>query len=122
MFRLSRVAGPVRFDGSPGSFTVPEGTDLRRLASRLAPDVPERTASLLVRPGRAVALRHRATSAEDGARPGWDRLQLAFGRTEALADEIASYGADVVAETPEELRSAVLWRLRAAAGEPVGAR
>jgi len=92
MFRLSRVTGQVRFDGPAGSFEVPEGTDLRRLASALAPEVPERTASALVRPGRAVAMRHRATSVEESVSPGWDRVEVPFGRTFALADELASYG------------------------------
>jgi len=122
MFRLSRVTGPVGFAGPPGSFEVPQGTDLRRLAGALAPAAPERTASTLVRPGRAVALRHRATSVEESARPGWDRVTVPFGRTDALADELASYGPDVVVESPPEVRDGVLARLRAAAGEPAAAR
>ena len=115
MFRLSRVLGSVSFSGEPESFAVPEGTDLRALTSLLAPDTSERTAAVLVRAQRALALRHRATSVE-AVRAGWDRVEVGFGRAEALVDELASYGPDVVVEGPEDLREAVLARLRAAAG------
>jgi proteasome accessory factor B len=115
LFRLSRVVGEVAFTGPEGSFTVPEGTDLRALTSRLAPDTAERTAVVLVRDGRALALRHRAVASEP-AGEGWDRLEVAFGRTDALVDELMTYGDDVVVAEPEELRSMVVERLRAVAG------
>jgi proteasome accessory factor B len=121
MFRLSRVVGDLEFAGEAGSFTVPEGTDLRALTSALDTDTSERTAELLVRTGRALALRHRANSGPEPARQGWERLTVGFGRTDALVDELVSYGADVVVEGPADLREAVLTRLRAAAGTPVGA-
>ena len=116
MFRLSRVVGDIDFVGEAGSFTVPEGTDLRALTSALDPDTRARTAEVLVRSGRAVALRHRADSSLEAAREGWDRLEIGFGRTDALVDELASYGPDVVVEGPQDLREAVFARLRAAAG------
>jgi proteasome accessory factor B len=118
MFRLSRVIGEVALLGEEGSFTVPEGTDIRQLASRLAPDTTERTAVVRVRPGKALGLRHRAGVVVDGAGDGgdWDRLEVGFGRLESLVDELLSYGPDVVAEEPEELRTAVVERLRAVAG------
>jgi proteasome accessory factor B len=115
LFRLSRVVGEVAFTGAEGSFTVPEGTDLRALTSRLAPDTAERTAVVLVRGGRALALRHRAAASEP-ADEGWDRLQVAFGRTDALVDELMTYGDDVVVVEPGELRSMVVERLRAVVG------
>jgi proteasome accessory factor B len=115
MFRLSRVVGDVELVGPEGSFTVPEGTDIRGLASRLAPDTAERAAEVLVRPGRALALRHRAAK-EEPAVDGWDRLEIRFGRVESLADEVLSYGPDVVVQGPDDLREAVVARLRAVAG------
>ena len=123
MFRLSRVVGTVSLLGEEGAFTVPEGTDIRQLASRLAPDTTERTAIVRVRPGKALGLRHRAGAVHPGAvHPGsadaddWDRLEVGFGRLESLVDELLSYGPDVVAEEPQELRTAVVERLRAVAG------
>jgi proteasome accessory factor B len=115
MFRLSRVVGHLRFTGEPGSFTVPEGTDLRAMTTALDPDTSERTASVLVRPGRALGLRHRAASTTPDA-GGWDRVEVGFGRTDTLVDELASYGPDVLVDGPDDLRDGVLGRLRAAAG------
>jgi proteasome accessory factor B len=115
MFRLSRVVGDVRLEGTSESFDVPEGTDIRQLASRLAPDAAERTAVVRVRKGKALALRHRART-ESAHEEGWDRLEIGFGRLESLADEVLSHGDDVVVEGPEELRAVVVDRLRAVAG------
>jgi proteasome accessory factor B len=115
MFRLSRVVGAPSLVGPPGSFVVPEGTDVRALTGLLAPETSERRAVLLVRDGRAVALRHRATVTPD-VRAGWDRLELPFGRTESLVDELLSYGPDLVVESPPDIRALVVERLRATAG------
>jgi proteasome accessory factor B len=116
LFRLSRVVGLPELTGPPGSFTVPPGTDIRAMTSLLAPEVLERRASVRVPPGRAVALRHRATACRVGAGDGWDVLEVPFGRTEVLASELLEYGADVVVEAPEDLRDVVVAGLRAAAG------
>jgi len=121
MFRLSRVVGEVTFTGPSGSFTVPEGTDVRALTGVLAPPAEEHTAVVDVRPGKAVALRHRAVLAGTAERPGWDRLELRFARTDTLADELVGYGADLVVQSPPELRQAVVAHLRAVVEERVGA-
>jgi len=115
LFRLSRVVGAVTFAGEAGSFTVPPGTDVRALAGVLAPETPDRVADLRVRADRALALRRRA-GAPEAERDGWERIELPFGRTENLADELAAHGDDVVVEGPGDLRDAVRLRLAAAAG------
>ena len=118
LFRLSRVEGAVRFAGPAGSFTVPPGTDIRALTGLLAPETPDRTASVRARAGKANALRNRATPVdprEEAAGNGWDHLELTFGRLDSLADELASYGPDVVVLAPADLRDAVVARLEAAA-------
>ncbi|HET6562836.1 MAG TPA: WYL domain-containing protein [Marmoricola sp.] len=115
LFRLSRVAGEVTFTGPAGSFTVPAGTDIRALTSRLAPDTGERTAVVLVREARALALRHRATATQP-AQAGWDRLEVGFGRTDAFVDELMTFGDDVVAVEPDDVRALVVDRLRSVAG------
>ncbi len=76
---------------------------------------PARPATLLVRDGNGNALRRRATAAPQ-ERSGWSRLQVDFRDIDRLADEVAGYGPDVVAEAPEDLREAVVRRLRGAAG------
>jgi proteasome accessory factor B len=119
LFRLSRVQDGVRTTGRPRSFEVPEGTDIRALTESLAPAKAEHRARLLVRDGAAYGLRRQATPSEDEAPTGWDRVEVSYGRTDAMADEILGFGADVVVEGPDDLRELVVGRLRqvAAAGE-----
>jgi proteasome accessory factor B len=121
VFRLSRVQGDVRADGKPGSFEVPPGTDLRAVTQSLAPQPADRSAQLLVRPGAAHGLRRHARPVDDATAPeGWDRLEATFGATDAFADEVLGYGADVVVLAPEDVRESVVRRLREAA-QPRGA-
>jgi proteasome accessory factor B len=124
VFRLSRVQGEVVPDGAPGSFSVPEGTDLRAVARALAPPAEDRTAELLVRRGAGQGLRRHASPSSEpdsGTPDGWDRLSVRYGATEALADEVLGYGADVVVLAPDEVRDSVVRRLRELAQAPVGA-
>jgi proteasome accessory factor B len=121
LFRLSRVHGEVRTDGAPGSYDVPEGTDIRALTESLAPASPDHRAQLLVRHGAAYGLRRQATAVEGDAPAGWDRFEVAYGRTDGMADEILGYGPDVVVEAPDDLRSLVVDRLRQAAAAGAGA-
>jgi len=119
LFRLSRVQGKVIAEGKAGSFVVPEGTDIRALARNLAPPAGDQRAQLLARPGTALGLRRHVQAAVQidpaGGPAGWDRLEVTYGRQDALVDEVLSYGADLIVEAPEELRSRVVARLRAVA-------
>jgi proteasome accessory factor B len=70
------------------------------------------------RPGTAIGLRRQATplgASDDGD----DRLQLRTTEPGRLADQLAAYGADVLVESPAEVRDAVIGRLTrlAAMGE-----
>jgi len=118
VFRLSRVHGTVVADGRPGSFEVPPGTDLRAVTQTLAPRPPDRTAVVLVRAGAGQGLRrHARPAADQGTVPaGWERLEATYGATDSFADEVLGYGADVIVEAPDEVRSSVVGRLREAAG------
>ncbi|CAA9361440.1 MAG: FIG005453: Putative DeoR-family transcriptional regulator [uncultured Nocardioidaceae bacterium] len=119
LFRLSRVVGEARLEGEPGSFEVPEDTDLRALTANLAPSAQPQRARLRVRPGSAIGLRRHAAAVRSGA-PDWDEVEVDYGRTDALVDELLGYGADVVVDAPDDLRASVVTRLREVA-EPVGA-
>ena len=112
LFRLSRVQGDVRTTAPPASYEVPEGTDIHALTASLAPETTEHRAALLVRSGSALGLRRQATAVEEAAAEGWDRLEVRYGRTDAMADEVLGFGADVVVEAPQELRDLVVARLR----------
>ena len=89
--------------------------DFRAQVAALAEDQPRAEATVRARTGAGVALRRRATAEKLGT--GWDELTVPFGDAEALAQEVAGYGADVVALEPPELRDAVVRRLQAVVGE-----
>ena len=116
MFRLSRITSEVVTTGPPGSFTVPEGTDLRELSRTLLPRRPDRQAVVLARTGAANGLRRRAAIVQSDvsgpdAMTGWDRLEVPYVSHDELAEELLGYADAVVAESPDELRSAVRDRL-----------
>jgi proteasome accessory factor B len=116
MFRLSRIVGDVAPDGRPGEYDVPEDLDLRAEAEWLAPSSPDASATLRVREGAGWGLRRRATATKD-AGDGWDIVEVPYGSRWQAAEEIASYGADVVVDEPAELRDAVVTLLRGVAGD-----
>jgi proteasome accessory factor B len=121
VFRLSRIAGPVRFSGPPGSVTVPPGTDVRE-AVRTMDSAParENTAVLRVRDGAGFGLRRYALApaTPDASVPatpdpdGWDTISVPFSDSAFFADQVASFGADVVVIEPPDLRDAVIRRLK----------
>jgi proteasome accessory factor B len=117
VFRLSRVQGQARKSGSPASYDVPAGVDIRDVTRRLAPVPVAETVTVLVRGGAGHSLRRSAGTIEtDVAGPDaattWDRLTLERGGV-ALAEELLSYGADVYVEAPVALRETMLERLAA---------
>jgi proteasome accessory factor B len=112
MFRLSRIASAVTSTGEPGSYTVPEGTDLRALSESLTPRQPDRSAVVLARTGAANGLRRRAEVSARGVdgpdgTPEWDRLEVPYVSVTDLAGELLGYADAVVVESPDELRAAV---------------
>jgi proteasome accessory factor B len=117
MFRLSRVQGEVQPEGKAGAYDVPPGTDLRALTQTLAPPATEHPARLLVCVDAAHGLRRHAEPLDaSGVAQGWERLQVSYGSPDTLADEILGYGADVIVESPQDLRDKVVERLRRVAG------
>jgi proteasome accessory factor B len=109
VFRLGRIAGPVKFCG-----TVPDGTDVRELVSDWdSVPAPERTAVLRVRTGAGVDLRRHAVSVRsDDTEPGWDLVTTRFGDLVWFADLTAWLGPDAVVLDPPDLREAVIRRLK----------
>jgi proteasome accessory factor B len=116
VFRLGRIAGPVKFAGPPGSASVPDNADVRELV-RDWDSVPARdhTAILRVRSGAGVGLRRYAVSVQpDESAPGWDLVTTRFGGVGSFADYIAWFGPDVIVLDPPDLREAVITRLKGA--------
>jgi proteasome accessory factor B len=118
VFRLSRVVGTPKATGPDGAFEPPQDVDLAAMvAGQFGRE--EHRVVVRARPGTAIGLRRHATGlgpAEDGD----DRLELRTTEPWALADRLASFGADVVVEAPAEVRDAVIDRLTslAAMGTP----
>jgi proteasome accessory factor B len=119
LFRLSRVSGDVRRIGPAASYESPADADLGEQARRLAPEpagVAE--AVLLIRPGAARQLRTAAEESVAGVtgpdgRADWERVSVRRTSYD-LAGEIIGWGADIIVESPPELREDVVARLRGA--------
>jgi len=113
VFRLSRIAGPVKFCGPAGSVTVPDGTDVRELVRDWdSVPAPERTATFRVRASSGVGLRQHAVSVQADSAPGWDLVTTRFADVGWAADQAAALGPDAVVLDPPDLRDAVIRRLK----------
>jgi proteasome accessory factor B len=139
VFRLSRIDGDVRFSGPAGSVIVPKGTDVRETVREWDTHPPaQRTAVLRVRPGAGHGIRRHATPLLDnagldtagldstdtagpdgsglapGSTGGWDMISVPFSDVGWFAEHLASFGTDVVALEPADLREAVITQLKGA--------
>jgi proteasome accessory factor B len=139
VFRLSRIDGDVRFSGPAGSVIVPKGTDVRETVREWDTHPPaQRTAVLRVRPGAGHGIRRHATPVLDsagldtagldstdtagpdgsglapGSTGGWDMISVPFSDVGWFAEHLASFGTDVVALEPADLREAVITQLKGA--------
>jgi proteasome accessory factor B len=114
VFRLSRIDGTVSFAGPAGAVAVPDGTDVREMVSEWDTDPPAlRTATLRIRAGAGHRLRQSATASKpDPDHAGWDLAELPFSDVGWFADHLASFGADLIALEPADLREAVMRRLK----------
>ncbi len=121
-FRLSRIVGPVVPDGPPGAFTRPADTDLISHVARWTGPVehPGR-ATVLLKPGRGAGIRRSAEEVTAG--PDGDRAVLRYSDADSLARWLVGYGPDLVVLEPDEVRKAIVARLRdlAGGGGPAGA-
>lgn len=114
VFRLSRIEGAVQPDGTAESYDVPPHSDLRSRVNTFAASGPTSTARLRVRTNAGHGLRRRADTVQHRD-DDTDLLTLTYRDFRALAEEISSYGAAVLVDSPSELRDAVIERLAAVA-------
>jgi len=117
VFRLNRIAGPVKFCGPPGSVTVPDGADVREVVSNWDSVPRDHTALLKVRAGAGVGLRQHAVRVradDSGETGGWDLVTTRFADAGSFAGYIAGFGQDAVVLDPPDLREAVIARLKGA--------
>jgi proteasome accessory factor B len=111
-FRLSRIVTDVTLVGLPGAFQPPANLDLISYVARWSGPIEKTGRAIVrVRPGRAAGVRRWAaepiTSDADG-----DVVVLAYAEPEGLAAWLVGYGADVTVLAPDEVRKAVVDRLR----------
>jgi len=111
VFRLSRVHKDVSFAGTPGSYTIPEGVDLRQIAQALFPAPAIDAATIRVRRGRCQDLRRQSETTKR-VDDQWDEITVAYASPWQLASEIASFGPDAVAIAPGDVREQVVAKLR----------
>lgn len=129
VFRLSRIEGEVGFTGPAGSVLVPEGTDVRETVREwdTQPPAQQRAAILRVRQGAGYGIRRNATPvpgstdvpgstgvAGSPGPGGWDTISVPFSDVSWFAEHLASFGTDVVALEPADLREAVITQLKGA--------
>ena len=120
VFRLSRISGAVTATGSPGDVRVPEGLDFRDEVAALVPPQASRSATLCARTGAGLALRRRASATRAGD-DGWDELTVPYIDADVLAEEVTGFGPDVRVVAPDEVRDAVVRRLRSVLAVTAGA-
>jgi proteasome accessory factor B len=113
VFRLSRIEGAVAPDGKDGSYDVPADHEPRAMVSTMAVERDLQPSVLRVRIGAGHTLRRRARTIGQ-IDDQWSLLDVDFADTEAFADEVSSFGPDVLVEQPLELREAVVRRLQGA--------
>jgi proteasome accessory factor B len=117
VFRLSRITGPVKMAGPPGSVKVPDGADVRGMVTSWDRTPPrDRTAVLRIRQDAGVALRRwaREITPETGRWAGWDRVTLSFADAGWYAEYLASFGPDIMVLDPPDVREAVITQLKGA--------
>jgi proteasome accessory factor B len=112
VFRLSRVVGDVKTAGKPGSFAIPDRLDPLGMVGSLDDDAQSGTALLRVSDGAAWDLRRGASSEEPDDEPAWIRCKVPYGDTERFASFLVGFGPDVEVCGPQDLRDAVVRRLR----------
>ena len=111
IFRLDRIVGAVKSQGKSASYQIPIGIDVD---AAFASQQPLRSATLLLRDGRALNLRTRITQqAETGHPDGWQKVAIDFRDDDRFLEEILWYGSDVVLIEPLDLRQQIIERLKA---------
>jgi proteasome accessory factor B len=119
VFRLGRIEGEVAIEGEAASYDVPADHQPKAMIRTVAVESDPQPALLKVREGTGHSLRRRARSVL-GLDDIWTEVDVEFTDTEAFADEISSFGPDVIVESPDELKEAVIRRLTGSLGPWAG--
>ena len=115
VFRLGRIEGKVATAGKPASYEVPQDHQPTAMINSVTSQRDPQPASLRVREGAGHSLRRQARTVEK-VDDIWSLIVVYYTDTENFAEEICSFGPDVVVESPVELRESVIRRLTEALG------
>lgn len=112
-FLLRRIVSDVEVTGT--TFTPPEGDQAAQALAGLEAVWNAHVATVRTTPDTDAAV--RLGKRRGAARIAPDTLTLNYSDINIFADELAGYGPEVLVESPQELRDAVLTRLRRTAAD-----
>ncbi len=119
MFKLARVDGTATRIGKPGSYQVPEASELDQGWQHLEPGGADEVAVVAIRDGRANDLRRRGRACSLSAPKGYVAYQVEYARAGDFVGEVCAHGGDVLVIEPLDLREAVIVQLATVAGEEI---
>jgi proteasome accessory factor C len=112
-YRLTRMTTPPTTRA--GTYSVPPDFSMSASLKTLAAEDLGRRASVAIRTGTCHILRSRPGATSSERSDGWDTLDFSYSDEPAAAGEIASFGQNAVALSPEPLVAEVRRRLEGAA-------
>jgi len=108
VFRLSRIASSIDTDPINGSFEIPEDFAMKDYLVMLK-ERPRVLCSALIRVGRCNTLRMQGVVEPIDAE--WDRIEFPY--QEEKVSELLWFGDDLILQTPEAMRDALIALLKA---------
>lgn len=112
-FRLTRMTTPPATQ--PGTYSVPPGFSMSASLANLNVENLGRRATVAIRTETCHILRSRPGAASTPRSEGWDTLEFSYSDEASVARELASFGANAAALSPEPLVAEVRRRLEGAA-------
>lgn len=112
-FRLTRITTPPTTQA--GTYSVPPDFSMSASLATLTTDALGRRATVAVRTGTCHILRARPGAISTERSDGWDTLDFSYSDEATAAGEIASFGRNAVALSPDPLVGEVRRRLEGAA-------
>ena len=114
VFRLSRFASKPKEFGPPNAYEPPSDVEWKNIATQMFKTGGTHKATLAVSKGRGQLLRQRADAVELGSDA--DQITIRFANLDDFAAEVCSFGPDIVALEPIELRDRMIEKLTEIAG------
>ena len=109
VFKIIRIQSEIKTAGNQPVFDMPIDFSADEFLKSESKE-KERSATLLIREKRVMALRNRG-EVSPGSN-GWEKLEISFDDLSEFTKEILWYADDVVVERPQELRDQVVKSLQ----------